>query len=655
MCGILGVMGTGPDLSYSSLDVIRAMKLMQYRGPDAADCFSSPDGQVVIGHLRLSIHDLTDAGKQPMHLKTASGYYSIVFNGEVYNFHEIRNELIELGYHFDTGTDTEVVLSAYAAWGDECVKKFNGMFAIAIYSHDNETLFLSRDRLGKKPLYYFRDETSGEFFFASEIKSILALRPDLASRPIEASLIDAYMTLGFTPGENTLYTGIKRLLPSHNLTVSGGKARVSRYWSLHFPSTQSIENELAGVTDQSLIKHGKKLFADSLSLRLRSDVDVGVFLSGGLDSSAVVAGLSEAGMSLNTYSVKFDGGRFGSKYDETSHAEEVSKLFGTNHQTIVMTPELFQRLIPDYVRIMDEPVTEAAALSLGVLSGLATKDVTVVLSGEGADELFGGYEIYQRMMIMEKIRTAITPWGAKAAAFFASGLPAGNKLRKYAEMTAQPFTERYRGVSVYPSYYRESLYNSRTKALLSSGESSDIDAFYATLFSQTKDSSLLSKMLNFDTSTWLVDDLLIKADRMSMMHSLELRCPFLDFRLVEFAARLPDRLKIKNGDPKWILKEWYRGVLPDSVVDRKKLGFPTPLQQIFQSDLREYVFDTLTSESSPLLDYFDRDAIQKLCHEHFSRQRDHHTVLWQLIVLGEYLEQRKSMISNLSFQDGDAA
>lgn len=639
MCGIIGVHSPNAPLDYSSSQLMNAMALMHYRGPDAQDCFVSSSGRMIIGHLRLSIHDLTEAGKQPMHLNATNGLYSVVFNGEIYNFLEIKEELISLGYSFYTGTDTEVVLASYAAWGESCVRRFNGMFAIAIYENESGKLFLSRDRLGKKPLYYSYDSKTGSLMFASEIKALIQLNPSLSYGDLDPSLIDAYMTFGYTPGESTLYPEIKRLMPGHSLSHVGGKVEINKFWALHFAESGKCDKK----SDAQWVSEGKSLFTDSLKLRLRSDVKVGVFLSGGLDSSAVVAGLSEAGVSLNTYSVKFDGGEYGDRYDETIHAKEVSSRFNTHHQTIVMTPDLYRDAIPDFVRTMDEPVTEAAALSLGLLSSLATRDVTVVLSGEGADELFGGYEIYRRMAVIERIRKGITPFGTSVASMLAGlVLPSGNKIRKYVDLANQPFEKRYRGVSVYPEYYRNMLYSEQMKQELAA-QTHRMDDYFDAIFSSTRKSTLLSQMLNFDTHTWLVDDLLIKADRMSMRHSLELRCPFLDYRLVEFAAQMPDHLKIRNGNPKWIVKEWFKNSLPDSVINRPKLGFPTPLQQMFQGHLRDYVSDRLQSRTSPLYPMFKFESVMKLCQEHFSQKADHHTVLWQLLVLDEYLSQRKSI------------
>lgn len=655
MCGIQGFFSaSNSPISISETQFSSFMRNMDYRGPDAHSVYTSPQKNVILGHLRLSIHDLSESGNQPMHLNTADGLFTIVFNGEVYNFTEIKKQLVGLGYNFVGGSDTEVVLAAFAAWRTDCVHKFNGMFSIAVYSHAQKELFLARDRLGKKPLYYYLAE-DGSIAFSSELKSLVPLVSSiypsfLNDQSLDPDLIDSYFTLGYIPGEKTLYNGIKRLLPGHMLTASSqslkkdslSSVKIERYWSLNF-----VKKANADRPDAEFIKESKALFEDSLTLRLRSDVQVGVFLSGGLDSSVVVAGLAAKGIRLNTYSVKFDASQFGSHYDEGKYAKEVSERFHTKHTDVTMTPTMFKDLIPKYISLMDEPVTEAAALSLYLVSKLASKDVKVVLSGEGSDELFAGYELYRRMQTLEKMRLALTPFGAKALSLLSYALPAGNKVKKYLKMLGQPFEERYRGISVYPQEYRDALYKKSFSETIPSKENSEINSFYRSIFTKTKGLPLLSRMLHFDTHTWLVDDLLIKADRMSMANSQELRCPFLDYRLAELAAKYPDSVKIRKGDPKWLVKQWYKKTIPDAITNREKVGFPTPLKMMFSGPLKEYVFDSLLSEGAQIYRFLSFEAVEKLVNEHFENKHDHHTVLWQLIVIEEYLQQRSALLNSL--------
>ncbi len=629
MCGIIGAANfRNTSLSHAENDFSDRMDRMNYRGPDAQDLWTHPKAPVTLGHLRLSILDLSTDGTQPMHLETASGLYSMVFNGEVYNYREIREELITLGYTFKTTTDSEVILAAFAAWGQDAVHRFNGMFAIAFYNDKKRELTLVRDRLGIKPLYYRMTENG--VVFASEVK---AMRDLGTPPPLNVPLIHQYMEHGYISGENTLDQGIKRLMPGHLMTINEIERKTHRYWSIKRPSI----GDTPKLSFEQAVEKGKNLLADSLKLRLRADVPVGVFLSGGLDSSAVVAMLSkQLEQPIKTFSVRYDIGEYGEEYDESVYAEQVAKQFGTEHHSYTMTAEDFERYIPEFVRTMDEPVTEAAALSLHFVSELAKDHVKVVLSGEGSDEIFAGYDLYQYMNTLERLRKVATPLGAKFAAKIARKfMPAGNKIRKYTELAAKPFEERYQGISVYDNSYHKRLYNVRFERMW------EPNHFGQSLMDETQGQDLVSRMLEYDTRTWLVDDLLIKADRMSMGSSLELRVPFLDYRMVEFAASLPTEYKIHKGEGKYILKKMMEGELPDNIIYREKRGFPTPLARMFQGPLKNYVTKTLMPENAkPLIsDLFNTDEIIRLCNEHWEEKQDHHRILWQLLVLEEWLKQ----------------
>lgn len=634
MCGIIGAVSLSSDpLNLSKSQVNSLMDSMDYRGPDSRDIWFNEDKRVVLGHLRLSILDPRPFGIQPMHRESVNGKYSISFNGEVFNFIEIRKELESLGYTFATDTDTEVILNAYMAWGAGCINKFNGMYGIAIYDHAIDRLFLVRDRVGIKPVYYNHDTVRGTLSFASEVK---ALRPIVEQdTTVDPHLLDQYMRFGYIPGEDTLNKGIKRLLPGHYLIAEKGEVNITKYWDLDYTSDEKR-------SEDSYISELEQLLDSSLDLRLRADVPLGVFLSGGLDSSAVVALLAKkVDKPLKTFSVRYDFSEFGAEYDESVYAEQVSKLYNTEHKTITMTPDDFKRYIPEFVRTMDEPVTEAAALSLHFVSELAKEDVTVVLSGEGSDELFAGYDLYRYMQTIEKLRKLATPVGASVAAALGKAvLPPGNKILKYLEMASKPFSERYRGISIYDQVHRDSLYRDDYKNVLSQPANSDTEGFIESLFAKQKEHDLLSQMLYFDTKTWLVDDLLTKADRMSMGSSLELRVPFLDYRMVEFAASLPSKYKIEGSEGKSILKKLMsRESLPENIVYREKKGFPTPLKMMFMGPLKDFCGDTLLNPSAKVNEYFNASYIERLCEEHWSGKVDHHRILWQLIVIEEWLKQ----------------
>lgn len=591
-----------------------------YRGPDGIGQICLEPDNIAFGHRRLSILDITDAGKQPM--VSASGRYWLTYNGEIYNYLEIRAELESLGIIFRSASDTEVLLNAYEQWGAACLSRLMGMYAFAIWDREKRELFAARDRLGIKPLYYA--ETSHGIVFASEIKSILAVRNN--SGQVDVNLIDAYMDFGYVPGEDTLHKGIKRLLPGHTLTWRDQHTEVKQYWDLNFDQTarEGISESAEKVT--SLLK-------DSIALHLRSDVPLGVFLSGGLDSSAVVALLSPgAGSGLKTFSVAYN---FGPEYDETPYARQVSKAFSTDHHEVYVTPKQFVDFVPSYIWHMDEPVTEAAAISLYFVSKLARENVVVCLSGEGSDELFAGYDFYKYNLAIEKARGLLGGGIVGNLARIARMTTRFAKVRKYLELASQPLEQRYRGISSYERRKKNSLYSESFGHQAAQGHD-QCNAFIQQLFTLSKQWTPLNRMLYFDTKTWLVDDLLIKADRMSMANSIELRVPFLDHRLVEYAATLPERYKINGSDTKFILKKSLEGQLPANIIRRRKMGFPTPLETMLRRELFDYAHDTLVSEQAMSRGYFDRGAVRKLLLDHRSGAAKNHREIWQLLVLEEW-------------------
>ena len=619
MCGIAGIIG------YFEADLeqkVRAMgDAMPHRGPDDHGYYLEADKGVGFAHRRLSILDVTRAGVQPM--ESRDGRQVICYNGEVYNFLEIRAELKNRGYAFNTGTDTEVILAAYQEWGQACLERFNGMWAFALYDRPRGEIFLARDRLGIKPLYYSQD-SRGCLYFASEIKSILAAGD--TSPELNLSRLGAYMGYGYVPGETSMFKGIHRLLPGHSMTLKVKKPepRPRRYWDFEFDTSQDLGLD-------HYVEQGRDLLNSAIELRLRSDVPLGIFLSGGLDSSAVVGLLApRVSKPLKTFSVAYD---LGKGYDETPHARQVAEQFNTDHHEFFVSQQEFRDFIPGFVRYMDEPVTEAAAISLYYISKLAKDHVTVVLSGEGSDEIFGGYDFYRYMGMLDRyhglLGASATTAIAKAAAGF---LPDGNKLRKYLALGALPLAKRYKGISTYDSTLNRRLFKPGVRDAIVAGMDKKAREFEARLFQKTVGQDALNRMLYFDTRTWLVDDLLIKADRMSMAASLELRVPFLDYRMVEFAATVPVKYKIHNGSHKYLLKQMMDGILPDNIINRKKMGFPTPLKRMFQDQLADYSREVLTDSSAKVHRFFNPKAVEKLLDEHIGGDQDHHRVLWQLLV-----------------------
>ena len=624
MCGILGTINFNHAVDANRITAMR--DTMPYRGPDSNGLWISEDKYCGLAHLRLSILDPTPAGHQPR--ISDSNRYVISYNGEVYNYIEIRAELEQKGYQFETGTDTEVILQAYIEWGKDCLDRFNGMFAIAIYDTETKTLFLARDRLGIKPVYYYQDDN--EFVFASETKAILS---GLDTKPeLNIELIDDYMSFGYIPGENTLHKGIKRLMPGHYAILQEGKLAITQWWDLKFNNTEDKGFD-------HYLTESKKLLESAIDLRLRSDVPLGIFLSGGIDSSAVVGLLADKVKEpLKTFSIAYD---FGKNFDETQYARMVAEKFGTDHHELKITPQQFAEFIPEYIHLMDEPVTEAAAISLFFVSKLAKEKVTVALSGEGSDEIFAGYDLYQYMNVLEKYRGVVGQKGTELFAGISNKvLGESHKVSKYLNMATQPIEQRYKGMSTYPDAQKQALYRQDFKQKLDDAKrATNHGQFSRQLFENTKHNDQLSKMLYFDTKTWLVDDLLIKADRMSMGTSVELRVPFLDYRLVEFAATIPSKHKIKKGEGKYPLKKMMEGILPNDIIYRKKMGFPTPLKLMFQNELKGYARDLLLSDNTKLHQFFNVERIKQLIEEHNANKYDHHKTLWQLVVLEEWLRK----------------
>jgi asparagine synthase (glutamine-hydrolysing) len=623
MCGILGILDFNKKIDS---DRLRAMRdSMPYRGPDSNGMWFDDSENIGLAHLRLSILDPTPAGHQPR--VEAAHNCVISYNGEVYNYLEIRTVLEAKGHTFETGSDTEVVLKAYIEYGVDCLKHFNGMFAIAIWDGNKKELFLARDRLGVKPVYYY--QTQEEFIFASETKAILKgldKKPDL-----NLQLIDSYMSFGYIPGENTLHQGIKRLMPGHYAVICGSEIKITEYWDLKFDNQD--DKGFDYYVDES-----KKLLESAIDLRLRSDVPLGIFLSGGIDSSAVVGLLADKVKEpLKTFSIGYD---FGKGFDETPYAQIIADKFKTDHHEIKITPSQFKEFIPEYIALMDEPVTEAAAISLFFVAKLAKEKVTVALSGEGSDEIFAGYDLYQYMSVLEKYRNVVGQGGADFFAGVSNKVfGKSHKVSKYLNMATQPIERRYKGMSTYPDHQKEALYKPEFKSLIEQDEQVSSRLFSKQLFEKVKGQDKLSKMLYFDTKTWLVDDLLIKADRMSMAASLELRVPFLDYRLVEFAASIPSHHKIKKGEGKYPLKKMMEGILPNDIIYRKKMGFPTPLKLMFQNELRDYAVKLLLSDDTKLHQFFRKARIEQLIQEHNADKYDHHKTLWQLVVLEEWLRK----------------
>jgi len=610
MCGIAGVYRYKTNKPVIESEIQSMIDVIQYRGPDGSGIHV--DGPFGFGHRRLSILDTHLRSGQPMH--DQSGRYTISYNGEVYNFLEIKEQLQTQGMKFNTTSDTEVVLQAMVAKPEKALIDFNGMYAFALWDKQLQELTLVRDRVGIKPLYYV--ETPQGLAFASEMKSLLQL-PEVES-VFNPALIDVYMSVGYCPGENTFLQGIKKLPPGHKLTVKNNEIKLEQYWDISY-------NQAKDLGEAHYLEELDTIFESAVKWQLRSDVPLGVFLSGGVDSSAVVYMMSRLGIKdIKTFSVLWD---FGDDFDESVYARSVSKQFKTQHNEFTMQPKDFEAFLPEYIYCMDEPVTEAAAISLYYIARETKKQATVVLSGEGADEVFGGYTIYKYMAFLQKYR--MLPAGLRNVLSPIIG-SMGPKWKKWVDIASRPLHESYFGVSVYDKLQKDLIYGEHTQQILNRGSAQEI---FEPFYDRVKHLPIQNQMQYVDIKTWLLDDLLTKADRMSMAASLELRVPFLDHRFVEFAGRLPEKYRLKNGEPKYLLKKLLEPHLDHKLLYRKKMGFPTPLARLFKGPLQNLVGDTLSSAQFKSRDLFDTQRVSQLFEEHRKGKADHHRVLWQLMVL----------------------
>ena len=604
MCGICGLVQMMPPRPIDSPLLRRMQDTMTHRGPDD-EGFYLGDG-VGFGHRRLSIIDLS-GGHQPM--SSPDGALWVTYNGELYNFRELRAQLESRGHVFRTKSDTEVIIQSYEEFGEACVERFRGMFTFGLWDTRRRKLLLVRDRLGVKPLYYTM--TPDTFLFASEIKALLQW-PGVR-REVDPVALASYLRLRYVPGPRTMFRDILKLQPGHLLTVQDGKIAVREYWDVPLNVPEEANDDPAELRER---------LAESIRLRLVSDVPLGVFLSGGIDSSAVVGLMAPmVDDPIQTFSVGYPDGGPGSEMTEFRFARMVAERYRTDHHELALDPTQFWNALPRLVWHFDEPVADPAAVPLYFLSRRAREQVTVVLSGEGADETLAGYAIYERMLRLERLRRVP---GAPAAATLAARA-GGRRLQRYAKWLGQPLHERYRGVSTL--FSRE-----ESGRLLRSSlrEAVDEDP-HRVCFERTRHLDPLSQMLYADLKIWLPDDLLVKADKMTMATSVELRVPFLDHRLVEWTWRLPGRAKLAAGVGKRLLRRAMADVLPAPILARNKLGFPVPLQSWFRKGSSRSVRELLLHDRGAL-EYLDRHEVRALIVQHEGGKADVSGEIYALVV-----------------------
>jgi asparagine synthase (glutamine-hydrolysing) len=618
MCGIAGKVAFDGQQCVDPSVVERMLETIVHRGPDDDGMYCG--GQAVLGHRRLSIIDLS-TGKQPITNEDRSVW--IVFNGEIYNYKELRRELLTKGHKFETHSDTEVIVHLYEEFGPECVAKLRGMFAFAIWDARKRALFIARDRVGIKPLYYC--VTRDGLDFASEIKAILA-DPTVCAE-VDPNGIARFLTFFYMPGAETLFRNILKLEPGHYLLVQDGKVSIRQYWDLEFdPHPRNGNFQASKVALVELLR-------ETVRDHMIADVPVGVLLSGGVDSTALLSFVvEETGESVNTYTVGFEGEQFA---DERTYAKLAATKFGSRHSEMTITPKEFQDFLPKYVWHMEEPVCEPPAVALYYVTKLASQDVKVLISGEGGDEAFAGYQTYRNLIWLERLKRVGPPWtGAIAGVLAGLGhIPALNRLQKYSPLMTVPLKDYYFSRNSSPSSYFNRMKQHLFSASFQQATKQCDPAKPAyDCFERVSGQNVLNQMLYVDSKTWLPDDLLIKADKITMANSLELRVPLLDHKVLEFAAALPQDYKVQGITTKRILKEAFEGRVPQEILHRKKTGFPVPVETWLSRDLKGYVQDILTDRRTMQRGYFERGAVEGLLKDSANSGSNTHE-LFSLVTL----------------------
>jgi asparagine synthase (glutamine-hydrolysing) len=628
MCGLAGII----DWRGADTALVAAMTdALKHRGPDAAGFWSN--GPAALGHRRLSIIDLSHRADQPM--ADAAGRYQLIFNGEIYNYRALRPLLEQHGYRFHTESDTEVLLNAFIHWGADCLERLNGMFAFAIWDAAEQRLTLARDRLGEKPLYFLRLDSG--IVFASELKA-LRLHPAI-SREIDARALGQYLSLNYTLGNRCMVPGVEKLEPGHVLTYARGEGvRIRDYWNL----AQAFRNKRAfgrvAVAEGEL----RRNIEEAVSLRLVSDVPLGAFLSGGIDSATIVNAMraSRSGSDVKTFSIGFTE----RSYSELPEARQTAAHLGTDHRDKLAHWDLVEAL-PRIVRAADEPFADNSIIPTYFLSQFARQNVTVSLSGDGGDEIFGGYETYRANQLHAGLNAVLGRFAGPAHAIVSRGaslIPAtfnkvglDDKLRRFAAglpLSAEDAHFSWR--TVFDESEKASLLHPDVYAA-TEGESG-IDEFRRH-FQAVDGCHYLDRAMYVDIKTWLPHDILHKVDRASMAHSLEVRAPYLDHHLVEFAASLPVSLKVKGRATKYLLRRSQRRALPRSITDGRKRGFNAPMAHWLLGDLKEMTRDVIFG--SALKKYVRSEAVEALWQRHEARRADNSYKLFGLLSLGLWLEQ----------------
>ncbi len=619
MCGISGLVYTDPAHPVDRALIRRLTATLAHRGPDA-DGFLFGDG-VALGHRRLSIIDLS-TGDQPIYNEDRTK--AVVFNGEIYNFREVRADLEQRGHRFATASDTEVIVHAWEEYGDACVTRLRGMFALALWDLPQRRLLLARDRVGKKPLYYVSD---GErLLFASELKALLS--DPSVKRAISFEAIDDYLSFGAVPAPRTVYQGVQQLPPAHYLVWERGQVRTEEYWDLTY-------RKVAPRTEAEWLEEFGEIFDEAVRLRMISDVPLGAFLSGGVDSTAVVAAMvRQSSRPVATTTITFAN----RSHDEASHARTVADALGTDHHEVAVEARAVD-ILPALVWYLDEPFADSSAVPTYYVSRAARQRVTVALSGDGGDEVFAGYEWRYGLNLLESRVRGWLPRGlrSRVLAPLAAVWPKADRLPRALRWK---FFLRNLSLDAETAYFHDmSLFTPGDKRLLVTDQFrrslGGYDPFlgFRRHFDRVRGLDHLSRILYVDLKTYLANDILVKVDRMAMANSLEVRSPLLDHRILEFAATLPSEMKYRRGTSKYLLKRHAERRAPASVIHRPKMGFSIPLSDWLRGELRGTAADLLLSERALERGYFRPEQVDTLWAHHQSGRRNYPHQLWTLMVL----------------------
>ena len=618
MCGFVGCVHNQQQESQDTVEFKDMNDLIIHRGPDDEGFYI--DDYIQLGFRRLSIIDI-ECGHQPLTYENER--YWIIFNGEVYNYLELKEVLEKEGMEFSTKSDTEVILAAYVHYGEKAVEMLRGMFGFIIWDKEEKTVFGARDPFGIKPFFYL--EEGEKTYFASEKKSILRA---LENDELDSVSLQNYLTYQYTPEPDTMTKHVKKLMPGHCFTKKLGEAmEIRQYWKAKFSPVLRSE--------QDWIKEIKNVMYDSVKVHMRSDVPVGSFLSGGIDSTIIASIAKEFHPGIKTFSVGFEQNGF----SEIDVARETADKLGVENISYIISPEEYMRELPKIMWHMDDPLADPACVPLYFVAREARKHVTVVLSGEGADELFGGYNIYrepQSLSVFNKLPMLIKKWLRQIARL----IPEGVKGKSFIERGCTPIEERYLGNA-------KMFVEDEKKKLLKHYQSGmDYTNITYPLYQETSEYDDVSKMQYVDIHTWLRGDILLKADKMTMAHSLELRVPFLDKKVFEVASGIPTDLKTAHGTTKYILRKAAEGIIPDHVLDRKKLGFPVPIRHWLKKEMYDWA-NTIIKESQT--DHLlDKQVITNLLNDHVTGRSDNSRKIWTVLVFmiwhSVYIEE------NYSFQ-----